>query len=322
MIVKYPMQTSEARVFFTPAAEELRFLPEGPYPYGDQQVSWVAIQHGADATSGSLNLLELSTGHNRQIPLTGRPGFAFPTTRSQTFIVGLERSLVLLNVETGESTTWVDGVDAAVEGTIINDGVTFDGHLVFGCKELKFSAPKAGLYLLRRGERSLVKLSGHEICSNGKAVTRIDETTYRLLDIDTPTKQVVGYTIDVAKGELRDRAVVLDLTAGAVFPDGMIMTPDRQSIIIAFYDPREQPVGEARQYALASGELEAVWTCPGSPRVTCPQLIRRQGRIELLLTTADEGMSPSLRALCPYAGCMFVGETRFDSLGDAPSFMI
>jgi sugar lactone lactonase YvrE len=315
-------QPIETRVLHTPAEEAWRFLPEGPYRCADGRISWVAIQHGRSATTGSLHLLTRSATatQDQSFPLPGRPGFAFPTTDPQRFVVGLERAVVLFNTQDGTLETLCDGIDSSVEQTIINDGVVFDGHLVFGCKDLKFAEKKAGLYLLRRGERRAVLLDQNQICSNGKAVVPEGDGRYTLYDIDSPSKQVLAWKLDVPAGRLSSPRVVVDMTAGPVFPDGMILSPDGRSVIIAFYDPRDVEQGEARQYSLATGELEQVWTCPQSPRVTCPQLVVHDGRIELLLTTADEGMAPELRARCPNAGCLFIGPTSFTTLNDGPAF--
>lgn len=315
-------QPIETRVLHTPAEEAWRFLPEGPYRCADGRISWVAIQHGRSATTGSLHLLSRSATATQDqcFPLPGRPGFAFPTSDPQRFVVGLERAVVLFNTQDGTLETLCDGIDSSVEQTIINDGVVFDGHLVFGCKDLKFAEKKAGLYLLRRGERRAELLDQNQVCSNGKAVVPEGNGRYTLYDIDSPSKQVLAWKLDVPAGRLSSPRVVVDMTAGPVFPDGMILTPDGRSVIIAFYDPRDVEQGEARQYSLATGELEQVWTCPQSPRVTCPQLVVHDGRIELLLTTADEGMAPELRARCPNAGCLFVGPTSFTTLNDGPAF--
>ncbi len=58
------MQEYTAEVLYRPEREDLRFLPEGPYSRSDGRFSWVAIQHGADANHGSLNVLEPATGEN------------------------------------------------------------------------------------------------------------------------------------------------------------------------------------------------------------------------------------------------------------------
>jgi sugar lactone lactonase YvrE len=315
-------QPIETRVLHTPAEEAWRFLPEGPYRCADGRISWVAIQHGRSATTGSLHLLTRSATATQDqcFPLPGRPGFAFPTTDPQRFVVGLERAVMLFNTQDGTLETLCDGIDSSVDQTIINDGVVFDGHLVFGCKDLKFAEKKAGLYLLRRGERRAVLLDQNQICSNGKAVVPEGDGRYTLYDIDSPSKQVLAWKLDVPAGRLSSPRVVVDMTAGPVFPDGMILSPDGRSVIIAFYDPRDVEQGEARQYSLETGELEQVWTCPQSPRVTCPQLVVHDGRIELLLTTADEGMAPELRTRCPNAGCLFIGPTSFTTLNDGPAF--
>ena len=65
------MEIIDAEILFTPPNEEHRFLPEGPYPDSDGQLSWVAIQHGPSAQVGSLNRLDLSTGENQTFELSG-----------------------------------------------------------------------------------------------------------------------------------------------------------------------------------------------------------------------------------------------------------
>jgi len=310
----------DADILYTPPSESLRFLPEGPYRCPDGRVSWVAIQHGPTEQVGSLNLLDVDRGTNQNFSLPGRPGFAFPTTRGGVFVVGLERTVGLFDTADSSFQPLVEGVDANVTNTIINDAVVFEGHLIFGCKDLKFAEKKAGLYLLRAGERTAIQLSDRQICSNGKAVLRAADDTLTLYDICSGSKQVLAWQLDLAAGTIRQPRVVVDLTQEPVSPDGMIMTPDHRHLIVAIYDPRESAWGEARLYEISSGQLLQVWRCAGSPRVTCPQLIERQGRIQLLLTTADEGMSPELRARSPHAGCLFIADTDFTALNDAPIY--
>ena len=61
------------------------------------------------------------------------------------------------------------------------------------------------------------------------------------------------------------------------FPDGMILTPDGDACIIAMYNPNDVEEGETRMHRLSDGELIGRWTCAGSPRVTCPQLVSVNG---------------------------------------------
>ena len=207
-----------------------------------------------------------------------------------------------------------------VSNTIINDAVVFEGNLIFGCKELEFKTKKAGLYLWRRRDQALIQLRSDQICSNGKAVVRNADGSLTLFDIDSPSKQIIRCRLDIEAGTVSDISVVVDLTSEEVFPDGMILTPDHQSLIVALYDPGDPKAGAARQYNISTGNLETIWTCPGSPRVTCPQLVRHQGRVRLVLTTAVEHMPPEQQATHPNAGCLFIGDTAFSDIGDQPVF--
>ena len=315
------MQETVCEVLYRPDSAELKHLPEGPYPYGAGKLSWIGIQHGPDSTVGSLNVLDLANRSNTSFPLPGRPGFAFPTDREGTFVVGLERSLGLFDTANGEWTELVGGIDQKVEGTILNDGIAFAEGLVFGAKELTFTSKTAGLYLWRTHDRQLIQLRSDQICSNGKVMFR-DGDGWTLYDIDSPSKTVVRYTLDVAAGTLSEPQVVIDLTAGSVFPDGMIATPDGKSVIIAMFNPDDAESGEAQQFSLSDGSVEAVWKVPGSPRVTCPQLVQFDGRVQLVLTTAVEGMPPEQLAKHPNAGCLFVAQTEFDALPETPVYAI
>lgn len=315
------MTPRDTRILFRPETGALRFLPEGPYPAGPGRMSWVAIQHGPAAVTGSLNVYDFTTGQNTEHPLPWRPGFAFSTTQPGTFVIGMEREVGLYEPATRRWIPLAEPVEQDVTETIINDGVAFNGGLIFGAKHLKFTEKKAGLYLWRRRDRQMIRLRADQICSNGKVVFgQGDRVT--LLDIDSPTKTVVRYEVDVAAGTISDPVIVVDLRAGSVFPDGMIATPDGRSVIIAFYNPADVDHGEARQYSIATGALEAVWTCDKSPRVTCPQLLEIDGRVRLVLTTADEGLTPEQQARHTAAGCLFIADTEFTSLPETPLFVV
>ncbi len=315
------MHEYEAEVLYRPDSEELRFLPEGPYPCGPNRFSWVAIQHGAASQIGSLNIFDISSGQSESFELDGRPGFAFSTNQVDTFVIGIERQVRLFNTRTEAWTDLIDGIDGSVDGTIVNDAVAFDGGLILGTKELTFSEKKAGLYLWRSADWRLIQLRTDQICSNGKAMLG-DGSQRTLLDIDSQTKTVVRYDLDIDTGTLSESAIVVDLRDGNVFPDGMIVTPDEQSVIVAIYNPNDAPHGEARQYGIEDGCLEAVWKTPQSPQVTCPQLIEVAGRVKLILTTAVERMPPSRQLHSQNAGCLFVADTDFKDTSAAPVFQV
>ncbi len=316
------MREFETRILLRPESEALRYLPEGPYPCGSEQFSWVAIQHGEHAKSGSLNIFDCTTQTNLRIDLPGRPGFAFATNRPGVFVIGMDRHVRLFDTQNNRWQPLTSELEQGVKNSLINDGVVFDGGLVFGCKRPPFDKKKdnvAGLYLWRRSDRRCIKLRSNAVCSNGKIIQGAGNRV-TLLDIDSPYQEVVRYELDVAAGELMRGTPIIPLEEEDVFPDGMIATPDGKGVIIAFFDTRPSDFGEARQYSL-DGELQAVWKVPGSPRVTCPQLIKVDGTIKLVLTTATEGLdTEEKKARCPNAGCLFIGDTDFDSLPEQPVF--
>jgi sugar lactone lactonase YvrE len=226
----------------------------------------------------------------------------------------------LFDTKTGLWTPFIENVDSDVHNTIINDAVVFGDNLIFGCKELEFKTKKAGLYLWRRSDRATIRLRSDQICSNGKAIIRNSDGTLTLFDIDSPSKLIISCDLDLVNGRVGTPKIVVDLTAEQIFPDGMILTPDHKSLIVAIYDPGDPMFGVARQYGLADGRLEEIWTCPGSPQVTCPQLVEHEGRVRLVLTTAVEHMTAEKLAKHPNAGCLFIGDTPFTSIGDQPVF--
>lgn len=303
--------TTTCEVLYRPQTNGLRFLPEGPMALAQDLFSWVAIQHGKNSLIGSLNILDVSTGTNTNHELPGRPGFALPTSTDGTFICGANRTLGLYNTESKEWQTLAEDIDGDVEGTVINDGTAFEHNIIFGCKDLNFEEAKAGLYLWRGEDQKLIKLRSDQTCSNGKEVVEL-ESGLVLLDIDTPTKKLVSYELDIDAGQLSQEAnTILDLTSVEMFPDGMILTPDGQSCIIAFYNPNDAENGEARQYHLESGELEHTWLCPNAPQVTCPALIESGSGLKLVLTTAVEHMSPTRQQQHSNSGSLFIGATSF-----------
>jgi sugar lactone lactonase YvrE len=313
--------TINAQVLLRPQSSELRFLPEGPYPLGENRFSWVAIQHGGNAKHGSLNIYDATSKQSTSFPLPGRPGFAFPTNRDGVFVVGCERAVGLFSTIDGSWKELTSGIDSYCENTIINDGVTWDGNLIFGCKDLEFKTKKAGLYLFRGRDQKLIQLRNDQICSNGKVILKDGNKTF-LLDIDSPTRQVVSYEVDVEAGKLSNPMVILDLTSDPAVPDGMIITPDSKSLIISMFNPNPAPHGETRQYRLSDGQLVKTYKLDRSPQNTCPQLVKLGGKVHLVITTAVEHMSAEQQGDAINAGCLFHSETEWSDISDSPTFIV
>jgi sugar lactone lactonase YvrE len=301
-------ETRQATPLSVPDTEALRYLPEGPYPIGPGRFSWVGIQHGPSATVGSLNRYDLATGLNESFDLPGRPGFAFPCQTHERFVVGCERSLGIIDLTNGQWQPFCEGIDADVDNTIINDAMVYQDNLIFGTKDLEFASRKAGLYLYRGADQKLFRLRDDQICSNGKAMLSTADGL-RLIDIDSPTRTVVRYPIDIDAATLGLPETVLDLSGDQAVPDGAILTPDGNGLIVSMFRGEAASHGETRLYDIATGTLQCVWQTPGSPQNTCPALVRHEGALKLIITTAVEHMSESDQQACPNAGRIFIGDT-------------
>lgn len=307
--------TSDAELLFLPESDALRFLPEGPTAVAPGQFSWVAIQHGPQSSQGSLNLFDVATRTNRSFELPGRPGFAKPTDKKGVFVVGCERELGIFDTRDQSWRSLVQDVDAQVSGTIVNDGTLYDDNIVFGTKDLEFKTKKAGLYLYRGRDAKLVQLRSDQICSNGKFVVAAGDGQVQLVDIDSPTRQVVRYELDIESGQLSPAEVAIDLTSLEGVPDGMTVTPDGNSVIISFYNPNPAEFGETHQYELRTGQLQHIWRTAASPQATCPALLPMpDGSVKLIITTAVEHMPAERQDQSPNAGGLFIADTDIDQI--------
>jgi sugar lactone lactonase YvrE len=307
------MQVFEATPFYTPDSAALRFLPEGPrvmqnYPSADPILGWVAIQESFERLPGSMNLLNLRTMENDCHPVPGRAGFFAETDRPGVVVVGLERDLVLYDLQARQ----LIGKPVPVstdERVVINDGVAVAEGVLFGTKHTTFKERIACMYLYATATGRLHTLHSQQICANGKFLA-----DGSLVDIDSPNKTLDHYEFDHTRLELGERRIIADFRDTPLFPDGLRPSPDGKSVVVAFYNPEMAPEGLARQYRIADGELLNEWRLPGSPRVTCPEILELDGRVKVLFTTAVEGMDPAV----PLAGSMFVGESDFDRVPAPP----
>jgi sugar lactone lactonase YvrE len=288
-------------------------------PGGTPVVGWVGIQHGVERRTGSVNLLNLATGRNTSFPLPGRPGFFAETEQPGVVLIGLERRLVLFDllaarlIETGVSLP-------EDERVIINDGMAIAGGLLFGTKDLKFREPIAALYHFDAERKELTQLVAGEICSNGKHLVR-DAAGAVLIEIDSLPKTITRYRLDAGLRRVLEQSLVVEPALLPAIPDGLRATPDGAAIVVAFYNPAAVSMGLAQEIRLADGAVLTEWMFPGSPRVTCPEFVRIDGKVQLIFTTANEAMPREIRDIAPEAGTMFCAETHFGTMPEAPPLL-
>jgi sugar lactone lactonase YvrE len=307
-----------ARILFAPVDEADRFLPEGPHGVavaGRLALAWVNIQSATASKTGAVHLRFWDTGEHRILRQSARPGFIVPTDRPGVVLVGREKELGTLDLQTGEWKTLARIPDANPR-TIINDGAAVPGGraVVFGTKDTQFKDPIAALYLYTVADRRLTVLAEGQVCSNGKIFGQ-DADGLTLYDIDTPRRVVSRYRFDLDRRSLQVDGVAVDLRTVDGFPDGMVGVPRAAgspgdgTAIIAMYNPGPVADGRAYHYHLGNGQRLSEWIVPGSPRVTCPLLVERDGGVKLVLTTAVEGMPAEQRRESPNAGSLFEADT-------------
>ncbi len=306
-----------AELLLLPSHAALRFLPEGPYPRDADSFSWVAIQHGADKQFGSLNVYNFSRKENTTYPLPGRPGFGFATDKGN-FVVGCDRTVGIFSPHDSSFRPFLEGIDSHVSGTVINDGLTWNGNLIFGTKDLEFKTKKAGLYFWRGADKKLFQLRDDQVCSNGKCIVSEGEGWIELLDIDSPTRCVMRYKIDLEAGKIVSESIAVDLRQDEAVPDGMTLSLDGKSVIISLYNPNPAEFGRTIQVNLSSGQAEYEWRTPKSPQATCPQWFVFQDELLLIITTAVEHMPSNRQLESNQAGALFA--VPFGKIHDRASY--
>ena len=289
----------EALPYFRPALEEQRYLPECPRIIGGSLV-WISIQYAADRPWGGINVLDLASRENVHHALPGRPGFFAETGEPGVLLVGLERRLVLYDLNRRAVTETLAHIPEDPR-VIINDGLAIPGGVIFGTKHLGFSEPVAALYHYDHATRQVRELLGGQTCSNGKYLH-----DGLLVDIDSQPKTITEYRYDGALHTLHALRLIAQPEALPALPDGLRPMPGGQSEIVAYYNPAQVADGIAQEIRLSDGEVLTEFVLPGSPRVTCPEVGELDGAPCVFFTAAIEGMTQETRAIAPEAGTIFV----------------
>lgn len=307
------MKSTTSKPFVAFEDNEDRFLPEGPRSItlqGREALMWVNIQTDVDALRGAIHLRFWDDGEEGLWYLRGRPGFVLPTDRPGIVIVGMEKEIGTLDLETNEFQALATIPDDNPR-TIINDGEIVPGGkaIVFGTKDTQFKDPLGHLFLFTLEDSAITVLADKQICSNGKTFA-VDEKGVVLYDIDSPTRTISRYRFDGAAREAMFDGIAIDLRNTDGFPDGMCSVGDG-TVIVAFYNPSPVFAGRAIRFDLLSGKALEEWSTPAAPRVTCPLLVARPEGVKLILTTATEGMPVADFTASPQSGNLFLADTSF-----------
>jgi sugar lactone lactonase YvrE len=204
---------------------------------------------------------------------------------------------------TGEGRAVVEGFRADGAAVRFNDGkVDPWGRFVAGTMDWGQSAAIGALHMLWP-DGSVTTVLDHVTISNGLAWSAGGDALYY---IDSPTKRVDAFDVDLARGALTRRRTVIDV--GEVFPDGMAIDDDG-CLWVAIWD-----AAHVRRYA-PDGRLLEVVAVPEGGHVSSVAF-GGPGMSTLYITTARDGLTEKELTQAPHAGDLFAFETSVT--GPAP----
>ena len=304
-------------ILFEQDAVRLKHLPEGIQFVDNRTLCWVNIQNGYQEKHGSICQLNLKTKEFSSLDIPSRPGFVFSTSEKNKFLIGAESSVRLFDYAKNQWISDIFNITDRHPEAIINDACIFEHGLIVGTKDENVERPIAAVYFCSFADGTVIKLLEKQTCSNGKVVTKNGSHSI-LFDIDSPSQTVMRHLleIDSSGAKITESNVLIDLTDLDACPDGMCITPDNKSLLIAMYNGSvEQKNGEARQYNIQNGKLERIFICDGAPRVTCPTFYTSNSKIFAAFTTAINGPRHEVAQLldsAPHSGCILHSPTQYN----------
>jgi len=246
---------------------------------------------------------------NKQIKI-----FSSPSTLVETIQFNQEISAVFLDQKSELIVAARDGIFAASRDGALktllapielddpsircNDGkCDANGRMWVGTMAFDFTAGAAALFTF--DSKILKEVVSDLTVSNGIGWS-LDQR--KMYFIDSPTKRVDIFDVDLERGELRNRRVFASLTDLDAFPDGLT-TDEDGGVWVALFGG-----GEVRRFD-ANGELTHIVELPVKQVTSC--CFGGEDMSELFITTAQNGMDSDALAREPLAGSLFRAKTTF-----------
>jgi len=201
-----------------------------------QQLFWV------DVYNHRVHQFDPATGHDRYFD-TGDVVSAIALAGQDRLLIALGDRLAFLNTDTGEMTPLYQ-TKFPYPKTRFNDGKC-DSKGRFWIGSISEAPQEAELYRYDP-DGSFHRMETGLTISNGLGWSP-DQSTFYLTD--SAQHKIYAYNFDIETGAIRDRRVLIDLTAEAVEPDGMSI--DKQGNLwtalwdgwcIACFDPTGQEI--------------------------------------------------------------------------------
>ena len=212
------MPSQDAPIISTSAPEVVVDLPcvtgEGPLWHPREQILyWV------DIPAGRLYRFDPATGENALAYQHDHEigGFTFQADGGMLLFCSFG---TILRLKNGQISTVVESI-ASEEGSRFNDVTAAPGGQVF-CGTMPTGDVPGRLYRLDH-DGTLTLLFDDIGCSNGFGFTADERTMYYT---DTARRLIWTISLDPVTGEIGDRDVLIDTSAGPGAPDGMCVDAD------------------------------------------------------------------------------------------------
>lgn len=268
------------------------FLGEGPiWIKKHQSFFWVDIENG------TLFKMAFPSQEVKTFKFPGRLAVALEG-KGNELILGLDRSLIRFDLQTGKQEKLLE-IEQDFQLHRFNDGkVDPKGRIWIGTLSTLFTEGAGSLYRISEDLTVDKKLEDLTI-SNGMAWTE-DQSTFYF--IDSPTQKVQEFGFDAVSGDISFKRIAIDVPKEIGTPDGMCI--DQEGMLwIAQYGG-----SGVYRWNPKTGELLDKIELPVPHITSCafggPNLD------QLLITTAQENLSPDQLSQFPQSGDVFLVQVR------------
>jgi sugar lactone lactonase YvrE len=267
-------------------------LGEGPiWDFGKQVLYWV------DILGQNLHVYDPISNQDRAISIEQYVTTVVPRAKGGVALT-TQNGFFSLDLDSGELMPIADP-EQDMPNNRFNDGkCDAAGRFWAGTMSMDGSGRCGSLYCLDV-DGSVRKVLGDIGISNGIAWS-LDNS--RMFYVDSATKQVVAFDYDIRSGALANRRVIVDVTDGSAFPDGMTIDADGM-IWVAFWDGYR-----VERWNPDTGELLKTIPVPTAKVSACA--FGGRNLDQLYITTAREGMSREQLEKEPMAGGVFCVKTE------------
>jgi sugar lactone lactonase YvrE len=262
-------------------------LGEGPIWDSEHQVLyWV------DIIGQKLHIYDPALKVDRSIPLGQYVSAVVPRSKGGVALT-TQNGFFRLDLNSGELQPITDP-ESEKQNNRFNDGkCDAAGRFWAGTMSINGTDLSGSLYCLEI-DGIARKVFNNIGISNGIAWSLDNKIMYY---VDSPTKQVAAFDYDIHSGTPTNRRVIIDLTNGDVFPDGM--TIDEEGMLwVALWDGYR-----VCRWNPHTGELLQTISIPAAKVSACT--FGGRNLDELYITTARENMSAEQLEKEPMAGSVY-----------------